>query len=323
MGPGFQIFPAIEKPHVSLAAEKLFSIGPLTVTNSMLTMVIVMIGLVVFFLIATRRIASGNRAAQLAAPTGAQNFAETVIELLLGLIEGTAGKRLGRQIFPLIATLFLFILTANYAGLLPGVGTIGFYESHSAGGEQHRAPVVVAAAPGGEAPVALANAAEEGEKILVPFFRAPNADLNMTIAMALIAVVTVQALAIRAHGIGHYLKEFIAPPIPLLHLIGEFSRIISLSARLFGNVFGGEVLLAVIIALTVGLVGLAGVIPAIFYGLELFFGLIQAVLFAILTLIYIAVAAAGHDDHHEEHHEGGIVGALEDAAQDLTVGAHR
>jgi F-type H+-transporting ATPase subunit a len=141
--------------------------------------------------------------------------------------------------------------------------------------------------------------------------------------MALIAVTTVQVLAVRAHGLGHYLKEFIAPPIPLLHLVGEFSRIISLSARLFGNIFGGEVLLAVIIALTVSLYGLAGIVPAIFYGLELFFGLIQAVLFAMLTLIYIAVAAAGHDDHHDEHHEHGVIGAIEDAAQDLTVGAHR
>src|SRR3712207_4410839 len=126
MGPGIQIFPAIEKPHVSLAAEKLFSIGPLNVTNSMLTMLIVMVALVLFFSLATRRLQSGNRAAQLAAPRGAQNVAETIVELLLNLVESTAGKRLGRSIFPLIATLFIFILAANYTGLLPGVGTIGF-----------------------------------------------------------------------------------------------------------------------------------------------------------------------------------------------------
>src|SRR6478672_7223003 len=109
MGPGIHFFPAIEKPHVSLAAEKLFGIGPINVTNSMLTMFIVMGALVLFFSFATRRLRANNRAAQLAAPTGAQNFAETIVELLLGLVENTAGKRLGRQIFPLIATLFIFI----------------------------------------------------------------------------------------------------------------------------------------------------------------------------------------------------------------------
>jgi F-type H+-transporting ATPase subunit a len=329
MGPGIQLFPAIDKPHVSLAAEKLFGLGPLAITNSMLTMFIVIAGLVLFFGLATRRLQSGNRADLLAAPRGAQNFAETIVELLLNLVENTAGKRLGRTIFPLIATLFIFILAANYSGLLPGVGTIGLcQEPHHAAAP---APLTAAAGPAGTAGYTLA--AEEGAtspgcsvagQVLYPFFRSPNADLNMTIAMALVAITTVQVLAIRAHGVGHYLKEFIAPPIPFLHVIGEFSRIISLSARLFGNIFGGEVLLAVIIALTVAAFGLAGIVPAIFYGLELFFGLIQALLFSLLTLIYISVAAAGHGDHHDEHHhEGGVVGAIADAAQDLTVGAHR
>jgi F-type H+-transporting ATPase subunit a len=304
----------------------------------MLTMFIVMGALLLFFSLATGKLRGGNRAAQLAAPRGVQNFAETIVEMLLNLVENTAGKRLGRQIFPLIATLFIFILAANYTGLLPGVGTIGtcVTPEHGTSEPAHAIPGPITASAASMivsdvgAPVA---AAEEGElspgckdhpgTVMFPFLRAPNADLNMTIAMALIAVITVQSLAIRAHGLGHYLKEFIAPPIPGLHIIGELSRIISLSARLFGNVFGGEVLLAVIVALTVSLWGLAGIVPAIFYGLELFFGLIQAVLFAMLTLIYISVAAAGHDDHHDEHHEHGVIGAIEDAAQDLTVGAHR
>lgn len=323
MGPGIQIFPAIEKPHVSLAAEKLFSIGPLNVTNSMLTMIIVMLGLTLFFAYATRRIASGSAEAARQAPRGAQNFAEFVVETLLGLVESTAGKQLGRRILPLIATFFIFILTANYTGLLPGVGTIGFCEHVE---EEHAAIVLTSSTVPMTAGATVA-AAEEGQlspgcsnpgEVLVPFFRAPNADLNMTIAMALIAIVVVQYQAIKAHGVGSYLKEFIAPPIPFLHLIGEFSRIISLSARLFGNIFGGEVLLAVIIALTLPAIGLLGVIPAIFYGLELFFGFIQALLFSLLTLIYIAVAAAGHGDHdHEEH---GATGAVEHAARELAVG---
>lgn len=320
MGSGILIFPAINKPHVSLAAEKLYG-SP--ISNAMLTMFLVMIALVLFFVIATRRIAAGNREAAYATPRGAQNFAEFVIESLLNLVESTAGKRTGRIVFPLIATLFIFILSANYAGLLPGVGSIGYCEhiEHAA----VAAPLTASVAPVGGA--TLTTAAEEGViapgctvagEVLVPFLRAPNADLNMTIAMALIAVVTVQFFAIRAHGVGHYLKEFIAPPIPLLHLIGEFSRIISLSARLFGNVFGGEVLLAVIIALTAPLAfGLIGTIPMLFYGLELFFGFIQALLFSLLTLIYIAVAAAGHDEH-EEHTATGFI---ERAAEEIAVGA--
>ncbi len=286
MGPGIAIIPAITKPHVSLAAERLFNIGPIPVTNSMLTMFLVMIGLVLFFALATRRM-------QLV-PRGAQNGAEAVVEMLLNLVEGTAGRRVGRTIFPLIATLFIFILTANYAGLLPGVGTIGFYGE----GEPGHTRVVEVASADGQA--AAAPAQEEHAQVLVPFFRAPNADLNMTIAMAILAVVIVQISGIVAHGVGGYLKEM-ATPIFLfpIHVVGEFSRIISLSARLFGNIFGGEVLLAVIIALT----SWVFVIPAIFYGLELFFGLVQALIFSLLTLIYITLAIAGHGDHgeHGEH----------------------
>jgi F-type H+-transporting ATPase subunit a len=313
MGPGIHLLPAIEKPHVSLAAEKLFSIGPINVSNSMLTMFIVMIVLVIFFAYANRKIASGQADAVRQAPRGAQNFAEFVVETLHGLVENTAGKQLGRRVLPLVATLYIFILTANYTGLLPGVGTIGFCE--------HEVAKPAETQPGTTSAVATAEDEQPGAgcknpgEILVPFLRAPNADLNMTIAMALIAVTTVQIMGIRAHGAGGYLKEFINP----LHLIGEFSRIISLSARLFGNIFGGEVLLAVIIALTGALYGLLGIIPAIFYGLEAFFGFIQALLFSLLTLIYIAVAAAGHGDHdaHEEH---GPIGAIEHGAQELAVG---
>ena len=319
MGSGILIFPAIEKPHVSLAAEKLFG-SP--ISNSMLTMFLVMIALIIFFVFATRRATAGGATAAYAAPRGAQNFAEFVIESLLNLVEGTAGKKTGRVIFPLIATLFIFILSANYAGLLPGVGTIGYCEHPE--GEHAAAALVASTVPVGGAAVTtaakgvVAPGCKVAGEVLVPFFRAPNADLNMTIAMALIAVVTVQFFAIRGHGIGSYLKEFIAPPIPFLHLIGELSRIISLSARLFGNVFGGEVLLAVIIALTTPLAfGLVGVVPMLFYGLELFFGFIQALLFSLLTLIYIAVAVAGHDEH-EEHT---ATGSIERAAEEVAVGA--
>ncbi len=334
--PGIQILPAIETPHVSLAAERLFSIGPVPVTNSMLTMFLVMGALLLFFAYANRRLSGGNREQLLAAPRGAQNFAEFVVEALLNLVEGTAGKALGRRIFPLIASLFIFILAANYSGLLPGVGTIGLRVAH-AGDEEHAKPAIVASAAGGAAAPA-AQAAEEGApcafSILgaeirranwlcapnVPFLRAPNADLNMTIAMALLAVIIVQVSSIGAHGIGGYIKELFTPIfLGPIHIVGEFSRIISLSARLFGNIFGGEVLLAVIIALTGPLLfGLFGLVPVIFYGLEVFFGFIQALLFSLLTTIYIAVATAGHGGH-DEHDDAHDHGPLSPASE---AGAH-
>jgi F-type H+-transporting ATPase subunit a len=305
MGPGIAIIPAITKPHVSLAAETLFHIGPIPVTNSMLTMFLVMIGLVLFFALATRRMQR--------VPRGVQNVAEAIVEMLLNLVEGTAGRRVGRTIFPLIATLFIFILTANYAGLLPGVGTIGFYEE---GDEPAHTRVVDVASADGQAAAAPAQAQEEPARVLVPFFRAPNADLNMTIAKAILAVVVVQVSGIVAHGVGGYLKE-LATPIFLfpIHVVGEFSRIISLSARLFGNIFGGEVLLAVIIALT----SWVFVIPAIFYGLELFFGLVQALIFSLLTLIYITLAVAGHGDHGEHGEHDDASDAVQPGAE---TGAH-
>jgi len=301
MGSGLQVLPAITTPHISLAAETLVKIGPVSITNSMLTMFLVMVGLVIFFATATRRMQR--------VPAGAQNVAEYIVETLLNLVEGTGGRRVGRRIFPLVATLFIFILTANYAGLLPGVGTIGIRE-HESGG--HAAQVVqVASVDGSAAAPATANAAEEeagqncafGLQIFCPpdkpFLRAPNADLNMTIAMAVLAIAIVQISGISAHGLGGYLKELTTPIfLAPIHIIGEFSRIISLSARLFGNIFGGEVLLAVVIALT----GYVFVIPAIFYGLELLFGFIQALIFSLLTLIYIVLAVSGHGDH-EEHEE--------------------
>jgi len=320
MGSGILVFPAIQSPHISLPAEKLFGIGPLNVTNSMLTMFIVMIGLVIFFAYASRRLtAGGNGVYQ--APRGAQNFAEFCVEALLNLAQGSAGRSMGRRMLPLIATIFIFVLTANYTGLLPGVGTIGFCEVP---GEHASSAVTASAVPmGGTTSTAAAEGVigagcKNPGEVLVPFLRAPNADFNMTIAMALVAIVVVQFQAIKAHGVGAYLKElFLAPPIPLLHFIGEVARIISLSARLFGNVFGGEVLLTVIIALTVPLFGLLGLVPAVFYGLETFFGFVQALLFSLLTLSYISIAASGHDEH-EEH---GAEGFVERGAQELAVGS--
>lgn len=302
-------------PPISIRAETLFDIptpfGPLHFTNSMLYTLIVIAALVIFFALATRRMSL--------VPRGSQNFAEAIVEFLLGTVEGTAGRRVGRRIFPLIATLFLFIITANWSGLLPGVGTIGGCYAAEEGAGEARVANVKTAAPGqdialsprgqaegegegrtGGLPSPTGNECPEGTEF-IPFFRAANADLNTTLGMAIIAVLVVQIAGITAHGFGGYLKELVTPVfLAPIHIMGEISRVISLSFRLFGNIFGGEVLVTVMFVL-LGSV-FAGFGAFIFLGLEVLFGFIQALLFSILTLVFISTAVAGHGggDHGKE-----------------------
>jgi F-type H+-transporting ATPase subunit a len=305
--------------HVEIAAETLFHLGPIPVTNSMLTMFLVMGALLLVGAHIARR-------AQ-AVPGRIQSVFELIVEFLLGLVEGTAGRRAGRRIFPLIGGIFIFILFANYSGLLPGVGTIGYYEEqaetavhsgtegeadHSATPTSEEAGVQGGrdvAAVGSAAVAVTRNAAEEaGEaahRVLVPFFRAPTADINMTLAMALVTFTMVQILGIRAHGVRGRIKHMADPPFLFpIELISELSRIISLSARLFGNIFAGEVLLGVMYAMAAAIrvAVVPFLFPVIFIGLELLFGAIQALVFALLTLIYITLASAhGHGDDEHEH----------------------
>lgn len=329
--------------HVSLAAETVFHIGPLPVTNSLLTMVIVMaLILLVSSLIARR--------AQVVPSGRAQGAFEGVVEFLLGLVESTAGPTAGRRIFPLVGGLFIFIICANYSGLLPGVGTIGFYEAEETeasdsggqgqeGGEEVEIPEpdvtagdalteadegavaegegVAAVVEEGDHAVVTGAVAEDADghgsdPVLVPYLRAPNADLNMTLALAILTFVIVQVAGIAAHGVRGRIKHMADPPFLFpIEVISEFSRIISLSARLFGNVFAGEVLLAVMFAMAaairIAIVPFA--FPVVFLGLELLFGAVQALVFSLLTLIYITLATAGgHDDEAREAHVEGAHG---------------
>ena len=281
--------------HVSVRAETLFKLGPLNVTNSLATMVVLMALIIIGVALIARR-------ASVDKPGRAQSIIEMVVEFLLDLVENTAGKRVGRRVFPLIAALFIFIILANYSGLLPGVGTIGFYEDEA---EMTEASAQVASVQ-----YATEGEAEEGHhKVLVPFMRSPNADLNMTLAMALLTFIIVQVAGVAAHGVGGRLKHLADPPFMFpIEIIGELSRIVSLSFRLFGNIFAGEVLVTVMVTMsaavlekTVWIAVPFFALPTIFLFLEVLFGFIQALVFALLTLIYISLAAAGHDDHEDEH----------------------
>ena len=263
--------------HVEIAAEELFRLGPLIVTNSMIGALLASVVLLVI----ARFFASGSGIV----PSRGQSLVELPIEFLAGIVRGTGGKR-WRQFAPLIFGIFLFVLTANWLSLLPGVGTIG-----------------------------LAEKGADGKEIIVPFVRAGAADLNFTLGLALISFVSFIAFGVRANGVRGYLKEllisepaYMTPLLTPIHLISELSRVISLSMRLFGNVFAGEVLLATMLALTtatVFMLPLALVIPGVFIGLELLFGLVQALVFALLSMTYITLAIAEHRQHGSDDHPSG------------------
>lgn len=210
-------------------------------------------------------------------PTRFQAFLELIVESLLGLatsVLGDEGK--ARKVFPIVASIFLFILTANWMGIFPGVGSITIEGMH------------------------------EGHLMALPLLRSMNADVNMTLALAMTSIIYVHWMGIRTLGAMEHITKFFVPPwhkpyligtaVGLLEFVGEFSRIISFSFRLFGNIFAGEVLLVVVSFL----VPYAAPIP--FMGLELFVGFIQALVFAMLTLVFLGMGMTSHHEH--EDHEG-------------------
>ena len=291
--------------HISLAAEVLFHIGPIPVTNSMLTMFIVMALVLIVFTAVARRAQS--------VPGRGQSIIELIVEFILNLVEGTAGKAFGRRVLPLIAGIFIFILFANFSGLVPGMGTIGINR------EEHEAATTSeVAASGTEVHTEGSTTAADAGKthtVLVPFFRAPTADLNMTLALSILAFGVVQIAGIKAHGVVGRIKHMADPPFLFpIELISELSRILSLAARLFGNVFAGEVLLGVMYAMgaAIKIAVVPFLFPVVFMGLEVLFGTIQALVFALLTTIYLTLAAAGHDDHEDAH-------ASEPSSKDATA----
>ncbi|MCV0402101.1 MAG: F0F1 ATP synthase subunit A [Chloroflexi bacterium] len=267
--------------HVAIKAEPLFHLGPITVTNSMVGTLIATVILASLAFWASRNSA--------VVPGRFQSFLEFPLEFLGGIVRSQHPTRWS-AILPPILTIFLLVLVANYVGLLPGVGTIGLH------------------------------VVEDGHEAVVPIIRPASADLNFTLTLALVAFVLFVSWGVRANGVRGYLKEtFVANPpymTPLMtpiHIVSELSRIISLSMRLFGNVFAGEILLAVMLALTFAIV------PTVFLGLEMIFGAVQALVFALLTLTYITLATAGHGGGHDEEHEPGEHDA-DDVA--LRAGAH-
>ena len=286
--PWFRVGP----PHVELAAESLLEHGPMWFTNGLLTTFLVDIIIILMAVFAVSRMKE--------VPGAWQNIVEMLVEGMWNLTQSIAGhgSANSRKFFPWVITIFIFVLVSNYIGLLPGFGSIGI--NHSAGADSHAQAQLgnQMAMAAGDA-VAVAAAAEEGAPVLVPLFRSPSADLNVTLALALISVFMTQFFGVQALGIRYFTKYFKNPfkdgmgaVVGFFELIAEISKIISFSFRLFGNVFAGEVVLVVMAFLVPFL------LPSVFYGLELFIGFIQALVFMLLTLAFFTMATVSHGDHH-------------------------
>ena len=271
-------------PEITMIPEVVFKVGGLPITNSFIA---VLIGDIFIFLL----VWLGTKKMELV-PRGAQNFVEMIVAGAYDFAEDVAGKENARKYFPLVMSIFLFVLVSNWIELLPGVDTIGVIRKISEG---HGYAV--------SSFLGLQNlVAASGHYQLAAFARTPSTDLNLTVGLALISVIYTQVAGIQTMGIG-YFKRFIDLSSPLnffvglLEIVSETAKIISFSFRLFGNLFAGTVLLFVMTFL----VPLFLVLP--FYGLEVFVGFIQAFVFAILTLIFLVLAVSHHGDESGESNE--------------------
>ena len=249
---------ASEGLSIHLAPEVLTTVGGLPITSTLLTVWLTMALLVALAYFGTRRL------------TLMPSRLQSSVELLVGGVydyvkDVLESEKLAKRFLPLILTIFLFILTMNWIGLLPGVDSIGIYKETTSHGE--------AAAK------------------LVPFFHPPATDLNITIAFALVAFVAIELAGVTLLGVWKYGGKFINFHSPLgfviglIELLSELARLISFSFRLFGNIFAGKTLLLVVMFLTTPYI-----LPVPLIAYEIFVGFIQAFIFAILTLYFIKIA---------------------------------
>ena len=248
------------------------------VTNSMVVTWIVALGLIVFAQVATRHMKQ--------VPDGSQNFLEWLVEGLYGFLEGLLGPQLAKQTFWFFASVFIFILASNWVGLIPGVGSMGW-------GHQ----------------------TAEGFQIEEPFFRGANADVNLTLAMALVFFACWIVWGLRALGPVGFLKEMFAPKgsttgalkvlmivvffaAGVLEVISILFRPVSLSFRLYGNIFAGETMLETMAQVPY----IAWLVQIPFYFLELLVGLVQALVFMLLTAVFTLLICQHHEEGSAAHH---------------------
>ena len=308
--------------HIQLAAEPVTPdpiVGDFTITNTMVATWAAIILLTLVAFIVRHRLTE--------VPGRLQSLLEVVLEFFLNLAETVAGRERGRRFFPLVMTIFVFIVTSNWLGVLPGYGSIGWVESadeviahaveEAEDNEEHADLTALtlqvfdgdgsfAVFPFGSVDNVITaqeyktTGVSEGQQagLLVPYLRSANTDVNTTLAIALIAMFMVHFWGLNTLGVLNHIGKYvnitgkpfvIAQFVGILEGISELARVISFTFRLFGNIFAGEVLL-VAMAFLLPLVGL--VLPLV---LELFVGLIQAFIFAMLTLVFAATATIAHE----------------------------
>ena len=279
----------VPRPHVKLPAEEIAHVGSFSITNTLIASWLTILVLAVLFYFCTRKMRL--------VPGRLQALSEVIVEGLLGFVEGVAGKAHARLLFPGIATIFIYVITNAYMGLLPIYGTIGLIEH----GHGHEAE-------------------------FIPLLRAANTDINLPLSIALMSFIFVETWGMRVIGFFHYTGEFInvrqfglglkqlltgklreAPLnivfgfinlfVGILEIFSHLTRMLSFTFRLFGNMTAGEILVLV----SCFLIPMIFTIP--FYGLELLIGLIQALIFSGLTLVFGTVAiSSAHEESEQKHH---------------------
>ncbi len=308
--------PVIELPAENITANPLIDLpGPyndIYLTNTLLATILADLIIIGLAILGTRRLRE--------VPEGTQNVLEMFVETLYNLTEQVVGSKFTRQIFAIVATIFIFILVANWVEFIPGVDSIGIMHHAHEGEGFDRKEIgdsgifyldvphsAEAALEGEEATHPETEAGDHEEKwVVTPFLRPAATDLNMTVGLAIVSFLVIQWFGLRELGI-NYVAKFINTPalerggmgfidfgVGLLELILEPVKIISLSFRLLGNVFAGAVLLFVMSSL------IPFILPAGLYGFEMFIGAIQAFVFAMLTLMFSGIAMTPHA--HEEQH---------------------
>ncbi len=269
---------------VTIFAEPVLHFKNFTITNSLINSWLTVI--VVFFLALAIRLKIKK------VPGKLQHVFEIFIGGALDLLDQVTNNRnITNRIFPFVFSVFVFILLNNWLGIMPFIGSVGFTALH------------------------------DGHLTFIPLFRGGTADLNTTLALAGMSVIGANVFGVislglwktfnkyvRIGALGEIFTKFKKDPsiivvapisffVGLIEFIGELAKIASLSFRLFGNIFAGEVLLSSMAAI------FAFVLPTPFLFLEVFVGLIQALIFSLLSAVYFTIAAEDHDSHDEEHHE--------------------
>jgi len=292
------------RPEITVAPERLIEeplftlpkpFGPFYLVNTLPTLVltIILLGVIAYF---TNRSLKKSAQTDLV-PRGIGNVMEALLEVLYNLTESSAGAKYARMIFPWFATIMVYVLFANLLKLIPGFESIGVLHQVSQG---H--PV--------SGSILLPGEVENGY-ILAPFFRGISVDLNLTFALAFISFIMIQVIGFRAQGLSYLSKFFntrrmFTVPffgamdfiVGFLELISELAKILSFAFRLFFNMFAGVILVAVVAFL----MGKITILSSMLYLFELFVGVIQAFVFGMLTMVFMAQATQGHGEEHAEAH---------------------